>query len=96
MSDDETPHLADELSFPHAQDAGDHRWIVLYPEDYSNTVRDVEGNVGLKLNIQQASELLALTAETIGTLSIHENDDGDDVIEHLINRLQDIKEDDDE
>ena len=94
MSDDDggqVPVLGDVLEYPDSRGDGDRRWIVLYPEDYDNFVRDVEGNVGVLVDIDQTGELLRLCAETLAGLSAQEAD-GEDVIGDMIDQLEDLRE----
>jgi hypothetical protein len=87
------PALETEVTFPDGPTDDDRRWIVLYPEDHDNFLRDVEGNVGVLVDIEQAGELLRLAAETVAHLS-HRDAAGDDVLDDLIVDLERVRDSD--
>jgi len=81
------PRLVDVIDFPDEQSTDDRRWIVLFPADYENFVRDVNGNLGIMLDIEQAGEVIRLSTEILADLS-HREVDGDDVLQDLIAELE--------
>jgi len=87
MSDDEPPELGDVMAFPDEQRDDEHRWIVLFEDDYENVAIDVDGNVGVKVDITQTGELMRLAAESLAALS-HRDAVGDDVLRDMAERLQ--------
>jgi len=84
---DQIPALGEVMSFPDAPRDDDRRWVVLFEDDYDNFARDVDGNVGVLVDQQQAGELLALTAQTIAALSPRDAT-GDDVLRDMIAALE--------
>ena len=88
-SDDKSsmPRLVDVGNFPDEQPTDDRRWMMLFPADYENFVRDMNGNLGIMLDIEQAGEVIRLSTEILASLS-HRETDGDDVIEDLIDGLK--------
>ena len=78
--------LGDVANFELDAERG-RRWIVLFPEDYEQYGRDVDGNIAIKVDIEQAGEVLGLAAQSIAALA-SEDADGDDVIRDLINELE--------
>jgi len=90
MSDDDNaemiPTLEDVTNFDLEADRA-RRWIVLYPDDYDEWGRDVDGNIALKVDIEQAGEMLSLAALSIAALS-NEDADDTDVIRDLITELE--------
>jgi len=88
MSDEQDmiPTLADLTNFELDADRG-RRWIVLFPGDYEQYGRDVDGNIAIKVDIDQAGEVLSLAAQSIAALA-GENAESDDVIRDLINELE--------
>lgn len=94
MSDDHDmiPTLGDVGNFELPAERG-RRWILLYPEDYQNFVRDVDGNLAIKVDIEQAGEILSLAAQSLAALS-HEDAEGEDVIRDFIDELEREVDDD--
>lgn len=86
MSDDET-ELDDVMEFPQEQRDDDTRWIVLFPDDYQNFARDPEGNLGIRVDRQQAAEVTTLGAETLARLS-HQDRSPENTIKQMIDGLQ--------
>jgi hypothetical protein len=60
---------------------------VLFEDDYENVAIDVDGNVGVKVDITQTGELMRLAAESLAALS-HRDAVGDDVLRDMAERLQ--------
>ncbi|MCQ4334629.1 hypothetical protein KM295_14310 [Natronomonas sp. F2-12] len=87
MSDDEPPELGDVMQFPDEQRDDEYRWIVLFEDDYENVAIDVDGNVGVKVDITQTGELMRLAAESLAALS-HRDAVGDDVLRDMAERLE--------
>lgn len=87
------PALGEVMDFPTEQAEDDHRWLVLWEEDYENVAIDVEGNVGLLVDIEQVGEVIRLAAMALGDLS-HRDADEDDVIRDMIDRLEKELDDD--
>jgi len=56
----------------------DRRWIVLYPDDYENHAIDIDGNVGVLVDAEQAAELHRLSIHALVALT-HPDD-----MEHTI------------
>jgi hypothetical protein len=90
----EQPELGEVLEFPDGQADGDRRWLVLFDEDYYNHAVDVEGNVGVLVDIHQAGEVIRLAAQALADLS-HQDADGDDVLRDMIDALEAEIEDSD-
>lgn len=86
--DTDMEELYDVLEIPEEQRSDEKRWIVLYPDDYSNIVLDADDNVAVEVDIDQAGEVFRLATEIIASLS-HQDADGDDVIQTLIDKLED-------
>jgi hypothetical protein len=86
------PALDDVANFELERDRG-RRWILLYPDDFETFARDVEGNLALKVDIEQAGEILSLAAQSLAALS-HEDAEGQDVIRDLIAELETEIDDD--
>jgi hypothetical protein len=84
---DGPPELGELLEFPESQANGDQRWLVLFDEDYDQVAIDVEDNVGLKVDIDQAGEVIRLAATALADLS-HRDADGDDVLRDMVDRLE--------
>lgn len=93
MTEDDSsiPALDDVIEFPNELDDGEYRWLVLFEEDYDNVVLDVEGNVGLKLDLDQAGEVTRLAAEALAELS-HQDADGDDVLRDMAAGLEAVRD----
>lgn len=89
MSDGEPTEFGDVVDFDLATGEDDKRWIVLFPEDYDNFARDVEGNIAVLVDIKQTGELLRLTAQSLAELS-HRDAVGDDVIRDMIDELEEV------
>lgn len=88
MSDEapDQPELGDVVDFE-VEQADDKLWTVLFEEDYHNFVKDIEGNIGVLLDLEQSTEVFHLAAEQIATLSQTESD-SDDVIRNMIDELE--------
>jgi len=63
------------------------RWIVLFDGDYQNHLVDADGKVGVRVDIDQASEILRLAADAVADLS-YRDAEGDDVLRDLIDALE--------
>lgn len=86
MTDDETG-LGDVLDFDLQEPGDEYRWIVLFEEDYEDVALDVDGNVALKVDIEQTGEVIRLAAQSLAALSPREAD-GDDVLRDMIDALE--------
>jgi len=75
-----------------SQPDDDHRWLVLFDEDYENVMLDQEDNVALLVDRDQAGEVLQLACTAITALTDHRDKE---FIDFLIDELQDIQEGDD-
>jgi hypothetical protein len=91
MTDDEPTELGDVVNFPDEPRGDAYRWIVLFEADYDNVAIDVDGNVGLKVDIEQTGEVIRLAAEVLADLS-HREADGDDVLRDMADRLEGVSE----
>lgn len=87
MSDDDPPELGDVLDFDLREPGDEHRWIVLFEEDYDNVALDTDGNLAFLVDIDQTGELLHLAAQSLAALS-HRDADGDDVLRDMIEGLE--------
>jgi hypothetical protein len=83
----EPPELGELLEFPQSQADGDQRWLVLFDEDYDQVAIDIEDNVGLRVDIEQAGEVIRLAATALADLS-HRDADGDDVLRDMVDALE--------
>lgn len=60
------PALEDELEMEVSKNESENKmWLLLYPEDYQNFIRDKEGNVGILVNNDQAKEVKRIAEEII-------------------------------
>ena len=84
---DQIPALGDIVDFPDEQPEDGQRWIVLFDGDYQNHLVDADGKVGVRVDIDQASEILRLAADAVADLS-YRDAEGDDVLRDLIDALE--------
>jgi len=95
MSDGSVEY-GDLVNFPDGPTDGagdeDRRWVVLYPDDYAKHAVDMDGNVGVLVDAEQAGELHRLSVETL--LALAHPDDGEQAIREMIDRLEGFLGDD--
>lgn len=89
---EQVPVLGEIMEFPEEQREGDRRWMVLYDEDYENVAIDVEGNVGVLVDIEQSGEILRLASQILASLS-HRDAEADEPILDMIAALEDVVDD---
>lgn len=70
----------------------DHRWLVLFDEDYEDLMLDAEDNVALLVDRDQAGEVLRMACTAITDLTDHRDED---LPLYLTEELQDLQEGDD-
>lgn len=83
---DQIPALGDVLAFPDELQADDYHWLVLFEDDYDNVAIDPEGNVAVKVDIDQTVEVIRLAGEILASLSAQDAD-GDDVLRDMVDAL---------
>lgn len=99
-SQKKAPHEASGEQIPAFEDVvdmgldapEDHRYIVLFDEDYDDLVLDTEDSLGLLVGCDQAVELLKLASEVVADLAPEEAPD-DDPIDAMIEALQGVRDD---
>jgi hypothetical protein len=92
MPDEDAPEYGDIVNFPDGPTDGagdeDRRWVVLYPDDYDKHANDMDGNVGVLVDEEQAHELHRLSVETMLTLG--HPDGGEEAIRGMIETLEEV------
>jgi hypothetical protein len=84
---EQIPALGEVMEFQNSKSEGDRRWLVLYEDDYDNVAIDVEGNVGVLVDIDQVGEVIRLGATILADLSPRDAE-GDNVLQDLIDALE--------
>jgi hypothetical protein len=95
MSESDTeqvPVLDDVLDMDPDPDE-DHRYIVLYDEDYDDLILDTEDSVALRVDCNQAVEILRLTSKVVSALAPDHAPDKEP-IEAMIDALQEVSDGD--
>lgn len=87
------PAIDEYIDLDVSQPDDDHRWLVLFDEDYEDVMLDAEDNVALLVDKDHAAEVLRLACTAITSLTDHRDEE---FLDFLIEELQAISEGDDD